>query len=275
VGGVRLVETVEIDGCRLAVEMRGEGWPPVVLVHGSGQPAWAQLVEAVNPSIRTVIYHRPGLGGSQPLPADQQSTPRTYTWAADQLRRLLDTLGEPRRKVLVGHSLGGTIIEAYARAWPEEVAGLVFLDATDAALRCEFEGQPRVARDGDQAGAIAFDRLAGLKAMEDSGPLQPAPTIVLTAAVGRWLKVDEPAQFRPFSLAELDDRWQECQRALARRTGGRQILARTAGHRLEVEAPGLVAFAIEAVVAAIRDNKTLSLDPLRIASLDGDVIDLP
>ncbi len=146
------METVEIDGCRLAVDTRGAGWPPVVLVHGSGQPAWAQVVEAVDPSIHTVIYHRPGLGGSEPLPADQQDAPRTYTWAADHLRRLLDALGEPHRKVLVGHSLGGTIVEAYARAWPEEVAGLVFLDATDAGLRCEFEGQPHVARDGDQAG---------------------------------------------------------------------------------------------------------------------------
>jgi pimeloyl-ACP methyl ester carboxylesterase len=208
------------------------------------------------------------------LPADQRDAPRTYTWAADHLRRLLDSLGVPQGRVLVGHSLGGTIIEAYARSWPEEVAGLVFLDATDAGLRCEFAGQPRVARDGDQSGAVAFDRLAGLKAIEESGALPAVPAIVVTAAVGRWLRVDEPEQFRPFSLAELDDRWQECQRALARRAGARQILARTAGHRLEVEAPRLVALAIEAIVAAVQDGKPPFLDPARIASLGGDVIGL-
>ncbi|MGH3367812.1 MAG: alpha/beta fold hydrolase [Nocardioidaceae bacterium] len=269
-----LVEMVDVDGCCLAVDTQGEGSPPVVLVHGSGEPAWGQLLDVFDPSIHTVTYHRPGLGGSRPLPAHQQDVPRTYTWAADQLRRLLGALDLQDRQVLVGHSLGGTIIEAYARRWPEEVAGLVFLDATDAGLRCEFDGQPRVARDGDQPGAIAFDRLAGLNAMEVSGPLPAVPAIVVTAAVGRWLRVDEPAQFRPFSLADLDDRWQDRQRTLARRCGGQQILARTAGHRLEMEAPQLVAAAIEAVVAAVRSGQLPFLDPAQIGFLDADIIDL-
>jgi pimeloyl-ACP methyl ester carboxylesterase len=45
-----------------------------------------------------------------------------------ELRGLLDGAGIPPPYVLVGHSFGGLIIRAYARAHPSHVVGLVFVD---------------------------------------------------------------------------------------------------------------------------------------------------
>ena len=46
----------------------------------------------------------------------------------DELRRLLTHAGIAPPYVLVGHSFGGLVIRAFARAFPADIAGLVFVD---------------------------------------------------------------------------------------------------------------------------------------------------
>jgi pimeloyl-ACP methyl ester carboxylesterase len=96
--------------------------PAVVLIHGL--PGTAQdfdRVAALLPDRHTIALDRPGFGYSS----------GGYHSAAEQLttlRQLFDALGV-RRPVLVGHSYGGTLALAYAARRPQDVRGLVLVDA--------------------------------------------------------------------------------------------------------------------------------------------------
>lgn len=105
--------------------------PAVVLIHGL--PGTAQdfdLVTAQLPGVHTVAYDRPGFGyssgGYHPW-ADQLAT----------LHALLAQLGIAR-PVLVGHSYGGTLALAYAERYPQDVRGLVLLDAAAGGAHSTF-----------------------------------------------------------------------------------------------------------------------------------------
>jgi pimeloyl-ACP methyl ester carboxylesterase len=96
--------------------------PAVVLIHGL--PGTAQdfdKVTALLPGRHTIAFDRPGFGyssgGYHPL-SEQLAT----------LRQLFEALGV-RRPVLVGHSYGGTLALAYAERRPQDVRGLVLVDA--------------------------------------------------------------------------------------------------------------------------------------------------
>ncbi len=102
--------------------------PAVVLIHGL--PGTAQdfdKVTALLPGRHTIALDRPGFGyssgGYHPF-AEQLTT----------LHGLLDELGV-ERPVLVGHSYGGTLALAYAARRPQDVRGLVLVDAAAAGQR--------------------------------------------------------------------------------------------------------------------------------------------
>lgn len=105
----------------------GSGQPTVVLQAGlgDGKAAWAPLVSRLSPRYTVLAYDRPGYGDS----ADN-TLPRDPCSVAVELHELLRAEGLPPPYVLVGHSIGGLYQYAYARLYPQEVAGLVLVDAT-------------------------------------------------------------------------------------------------------------------------------------------------
>jgi len=111
-----------VDGVRVHyVERAGRG-PAVVLIHGlPGTLHDFDRVARQLPQRHTIALDRPGFGhsdgGYHPLARQ-----------LELLRALLDRRGV-ERPVLVGHSYGGTIALAYAARYPQEVSGLVLVDA--------------------------------------------------------------------------------------------------------------------------------------------------
>ena len=73
---------------------------------------------------------------SEPLPGRSQTVPgpRTGAEVVAELHDLLANAGVPGPYVLVGHSLGGLFNLLYARTHPDQVVGLVMVDATPPAL---------------------------------------------------------------------------------------------------------------------------------------------
>jgi pimeloyl-ACP methyl ester carboxylesterase len=69
-------------------------------------------------------YNRPGYGKS-----DKPSTPRDGKTVVEELRQLLRQQGLQPPYTLVGHSLGGLYMQMYARAYPQEVQGVVLVDS--------------------------------------------------------------------------------------------------------------------------------------------------
>jgi pimeloyl-ACP methyl ester carboxylesterase len=105
--------------------------PAVVLLHGL--PGTAQdfdAVAALLPGRHTIAIDRPGFGFSSGgyHPLDEQLM---------TIRQLIESLGL-RRVVLVGHSYGGTLALAYAERRPQDVRGLVLVDAAAAGQRSGF-----------------------------------------------------------------------------------------------------------------------------------------
>lgn len=101
---------------------------PVVLTHGAGMDAstWdAQAAALAADGHRVVVWDLRGHGSSTLDPRRRF----TAADALDDLAALLDAVGA-ERAVLVGHSLGGNLSQAFAHAHPDRVAGLVVVDAT-------------------------------------------------------------------------------------------------------------------------------------------------
>jgi 3-oxoadipate enol-lactonase len=105
-------------------ESAGEG-PPVVLVHGLGMTRvmWDWQWPALTGRFRVVRYDLLGHGASD-KPREAYSLARF----ADQIAALMDGLGIDRA-ALVGFSLGGMIVRAFALARPERVSALAILNS--------------------------------------------------------------------------------------------------------------------------------------------------
>jgi pimeloyl-ACP methyl ester carboxylesterase len=122
---------IDVAGYRLAVRVTKSQGPAVVMLSsaGGGHEQWEQLRARLGDTL-CVSYGRPGIDGSDPLPPDQHAVPRTPSWAADQLHRLLHAAGLPPPYVLVGCSIGGWIADQFTASWPNEITGLVQVDPT-------------------------------------------------------------------------------------------------------------------------------------------------
>lgn len=106
------------------IEHPGSG-TPVVLIHGL--PGTAADWEDVTPLLaghRTIAIDRPGFGYSSGgyVPFNQQLE------TIDALLHKLHVV----RPILVGHSYGGTVSLGFAERYPNEVRGLVLVDAAAA-----------------------------------------------------------------------------------------------------------------------------------------------
>lgn len=114
-----------VDGKAVHVVVEGGPGPVVVLESGLGGGVleWGVVAAGLVGSARVVRRDRPGLGRSEPQPGKQ-----TATAAARDLKCLLERLGLPGPYVLVGHSLGGLHVRAFAALFPEDVAGVVLVD---------------------------------------------------------------------------------------------------------------------------------------------------
>jgi pimeloyl-ACP methyl ester carboxylesterase len=119
-------QRVDIGGGRqLNLRCSGAGSPTVILEVGQGMTSmsWRKLQPLLAARTRTCSYDRAGLGFSDPGPL-----PRTAQAAADDLHALVRAAPIQTPLVLVGHSLGGSIVRLYASAHPDEVAGIVLVD---------------------------------------------------------------------------------------------------------------------------------------------------
>ena len=120
---------VDIGGYRLHVLAEGgaEGKPTIVWMPGGHAAGFAfyHLHRIFREETRSILVDRPGTGWS-----DIGPFPRTTAGEAVEVLAALDKSGEKGPFVLVGHSFGGLLVANMARRRPENVAGIVLLDAT-------------------------------------------------------------------------------------------------------------------------------------------------
>ena len=139
---------VDIGGRTLYLECHGAGSPTVVLVAGYRSSAryWSDdllhpdaprtmVMPAVAQFTRVCAYDRPGTVAPASAMtmlvsrSDPVAQPRTATEVVAELHALLQAAEVPGPYVLAGHSLGGLIARLYASTYPDEVIGLILVDA--------------------------------------------------------------------------------------------------------------------------------------------------
>jgi len=107
------------------VTVKGRGQIAVVIESrlGGPSPEWWAIQNALSDHARVVSYDRAGYGWS-----GSPAGPRTSLEVARELHVMLQSANVPGPYILVGHSQGGLYIQHFARLFPDEVAGCVFID---------------------------------------------------------------------------------------------------------------------------------------------------
>lgn len=126
------METINVNGIRLAYERRGTG-SPLVLLHGYplDHHLWDEVVPLLQDTFDLIVPDLRGFGESSTVDSFY-----TMEDIASDIAALLDHL-EIEKTAMVGHSMGGYVALAFARLYPERITGLglvstqVLADAPD------------------------------------------------------------------------------------------------------------------------------------------------
>jgi pimeloyl-ACP methyl ester carboxylesterase len=151
-------EMVDVGGYRLHIHCQGcdhgPNSPTVVLEAAEFSLSWDLVQPEVATFARVCSYDRAGLGWSQRGP-----NPRTAATIVRELHRLLQVAGVEPPYVLVGHSKGGLYVRLYAHEYPDDVVGMVLVDAAHEEQELRF---PEAIVRQNQRGRQQAARLLGL-----------------------------------------------------------------------------------------------------------------
>jgi pimeloyl-ACP methyl ester carboxylesterase len=175
-------QLIDVAGHRLHLNCTGSGSPTVVLQPGGGDfsSVMAWIAPAVAAQTRVCVYDRPGRGWSDPT-----DSPQDATQVATDLHTLLQRAHVPGPYVLAGHSFGGLYVLTHADRYPNDVAGMVLIDATNPAITA------------DPANATAYDTStfdAATQRVQALGAL--AARVGVVRLIGSFQYGDLPPQAR-------------------------------------------------------------------------------
>ena len=270
--------TVQVNGRSVRLDIASPARPSatrptIVFESGLGTPGtgdFAHVLPLLSRDLRTIRYDRPGLGRS----ADDGESP-TLRHIATVLHDALAAAGVTPPYVLVGHSLGGTRIRMFAGVYPNEVAGLVFVDPTPDFTRTSDDdvndifvplGLGQKERDemralqkpnpatpkpilAESAMASAMSA-AGFPEIQSLPPLRNIPVVVLVGDSDTEWPTSMPVSF---DMHRWVRQWLSVRNASLRRFAtslarGTFVETATSSHQIQNSEPGLIAWAIERVL---------------------------
>lgn len=235
-------EIVEFQGRNVEIVDAGDGPTTVVFEAGLGDDweRWNRVATDLSEDTRVFAYSRPGYGGS-----DETTTPRDPEHIVEDLRELLAQQEIAPPYVLVGHSFGGTYMELFARAHPDEVAGLVLVDSrpSDFLAACESR---ELGRCGVPSAAVAKE--GGVFEAEYNGFLEGSEQMKLAGTFGDYpVRVLTATRRKGRSRAHMD-LWTSMQGAIADEAEDGEQTLFNADHYLQVWRARKVAKVIRAVL---------------------------
>jgi pimeloyl-ACP methyl ester carboxylesterase len=280
---------VDIGGGRhLYLECRGEGSPTVVLEAGYRASAryWTDdllhaddprqmVLPAVAEFTRVCAYDRPGtiasIGEDDFVSrSDPIAQPRTAPEGVADLHALLQAAEVPGPYVLAAHSLGGLFARLYASTYPDEVVGLVLVDAFSERLETLMtpEKWAALVRLNQSVGTDEVIPIPGYGDVETlkwgtynavvreavaASPLRPMPLAVLAHGKPFPQSADAPG----FTTGEVEAILLKANEDLATLVpNARLTVATESGHDIHQDQPELVSEAIRQVVAGVRTPDT-------------------
>jgi len=239
-----------MGGYRIHIEESGSG-QSVVFESGLGEDTttWRDVQPQVAQFAKTLTYDRPGIGKSEPSP-----NPRTIRQMSLELHTLLHAAGVPPPYVLVGHSLGGLIVEVFVCAYPAEVAALVLVDPAeprlDEVLQAHMSAADWTAREKALNGAlpqmppaVKAELQALQQSSKDALNRIPPPHIPFVLLTGTKKNPDFPG-----NPLEQDLKLQLHNELLAQIPDGKHVLVPNSRHYIQNDAPEVVIHEIREVV---------------------------
>jgi pimeloyl-ACP methyl ester carboxylesterase len=159
---------VDVGGRRMHVLVAGSGGPTIVLLPGLGTPSpvydFEPLTEELSTWATVAVVEPFGYGWS-----DTTNTSMRPAEVASDLRAALAGAGVAGPYVLMGHSLGGLYVQAFADHYPGDTSAVVGIDPT----------MPRVVDD--------ISRTTDVDPFAD-----PIPWYLEALAWGGWVRVIQP-----------------------------------------------------------------------------------
>jgi pimeloyl-ACP methyl ester carboxylesterase len=228
---------------RLEYVIQGDGSPTVLFNSNTDMDSWIKVLPEVAKFTKVFADNRPGYGSSKP--AMGQNTGKSVV---ERLHQLLEETGQRPPYVLVGHSYSGLFTNLFARTYPDEVAGVIFVDASHPAQEDWWHTnrpfESLLIHEFSKA-TYNWEHFAFQKVAEDlreAGPFPNIPIIVITAGK-EWI-LDTQA---------WRDQWMRFQLDLVSLSPqGKHIIATESGHNIQDQQPDLVINAIREIVEQVR-----------------------
>lgn len=220
---------------------------------GTEHQGWFSIRDSLAERARVCLYDRAGYGRSDAFP----EAPTIADYAAD-LHALLHTAHLPPPYVLVGGSIGGLIVLMFGHLYPDEVKGIVMVDAAhpeqwermaallppdhlaeDKAVRAFYEDDIAAVVDPSRNDE-GMDLPASIPRLR-TATLGDLPLVVLTAGKSEW---DEG--FPEAVAVDIEREWLVMQKELATlSTRGVHRVVGDSGHCMHDERPDEVIAAVD------------------------------
>jgi pimeloyl-ACP methyl ester carboxylesterase len=124
---------IKVNGYKIEIYIAGlennkQDKPVIVFENGMASKLdnWINIIDEVSKTSAIFSYNRSRIGESE-----NDSLPPTTEHIINNLRIMLLEKGLKPPYLLVSHSFGGAYIRSFASYYPDEIAGLVFVDPVD------------------------------------------------------------------------------------------------------------------------------------------------
>jgi len=229
---------------------------------GADHSSWALVQPRVAGFARVCSYDRAGLGQSDPA-----AIPRTSADVVQDLHQLLQNADETDPYLLVGHSFGGLHGRLFAHEYPDEVIGVVLVDAVheewwsraaallpplspnDSPQLQSFRQFITVDYADPAKTAEGMDIPATVAQLQNANGVGDIPLLVLVAGVPMLPATGLPAPL----AAQLNDLLQQTlPEALTQLSSqSLRISVDNTGHNIPQEQPNTVVAAIRAIIDVV------------------------
>ena len=246
-----LIEGIfQVGGRNLFLSCQGDGSPTIIYFTGMGglRSNAGSVPDAFSDELRWCSYDRPNGPSSQSDPVDG---PQLGSDAAADLHGLLEAAGVPGPYLLVGGSFGGLLATTFAGTYPDEVAGIVLLDAILPTHDEIHKAIPEASRGQVMAEAEANPEMFAFQAsLKEAQSLMPNLPDVPVAFLGAE-PIEAPTAFLAYDEEPVVEVIRQTREDfVAQFTGGR-ITYVEAPHFMEPVVPGAIIEQIRGVLEDI------------------------
>ncbi len=263
---------VDVGGRSLWFQCVGQGTPTVILEAGGpdNSSSWFKVQTVGDQGYRVCSYDRANLGMS-----NKASTPRTFEDMAQDLHTLLVNAGIQRPYILVGHSMGGMLVRVFTDRYPDEVVGLVLVDAAHPDMGPRLlAGLPKKSllesmairswrqyltwqsdsKGQDRMNIEGVDLQSSIEQVKALQPLGDLPLVVISRSPHNKEWPGMPTLPVEINSA-LFQIWQDLQNELTGlSSNSTHVFASSAGHMIPTEEPEVVIQSIHKLVNDVRSQ---------------------